>query len=86
MSKIEGTDFNFTKLKKVYKIPMVLTTLLAGTFGGFTATFVRASLLNVALDHANHTCSFSTIVFIVLAFSSAAVQLGLINKAIMYYD
>lgn len=43
--KIEGTDFNFQKLKKLYKLPMVLTATTGALVGGFTGTFTRAATL-----------------------------------------
>lgn len=80
MSKIEGTDFNFKKLKKVYKIPMVLTAFLAALVGGLVATFIRVSHLSLALDKG--AASITTILIISLTVCMAVAQMTFINKAI----
>jgi hypothetical protein len=81
--KIEGTTFNFKKLKKLYKLPMVMIAILGSLVGGFTNTLMKTCTLKYDID-GGFSPSLGVLTF--LAWFVALCQILILNKAMEFYD
>lgn len=83
MSNITGTAFNFRKLKKTYKIPMIMMALMGALIGGLTNTLLKTCTLIYNIEgEFTLGLSFTT----ALTLGVAYCQIMTINKAMEFYD
>lgn len=82
--KIKNTQYNFSKLFSMYKLPLVLMTSIAGMLGGFQVSFLRATTIAMQLnDWSRDPYSFF---FLSMGLLLACGMLKFLNIPMEMYD
>ena len=81
---IDCTEFDFKRLKVLYKLPMVMFCVMTAFVGGLQNSFLRATTISLTIvDGVN---MISTLVLLSITLFLTPLQMYLINKSIEFYD